>query len=82
MSVKIYRIKGLMKLRTGETQKFSIELTALREEHALETLYSLLGSRHKLKRKHIKVESIEEVKPEEVKSDYIRDLLAVDMIIK
>lgn len=82
MSVKVYRIKGLMKLRSGENKRFSVELTALQKEHALETLYSLLGSRHKLKRKHIRVESIEEIKPEEVKNDYIRDLLAVNMIVR
>ena len=41
-------------------------MRALKPEHALEKVYSDLGSRHKLKRYHIKIEKIEEIGLEEV----------------
>ena len=82
MNVKVYRIRGCIRLRTGESQKFSIELSAMKKEHALEKLYSLLGSRHKAKRSHIKIESVEEIRPEEAKSSYIRDLLSLEVLVK
>jgi len=43
---------------------FVKEVRALKPEHALEKIYSELGSRHKLKRKRIKILAIEEVSKE------------------
>ncbi len=79
--VKVFRIRGLMKYRTGDAQPFTIEVTALSEEQALEKVYSLLGSRHKLKRRNIKIQSIEEVSIEDVKSDYARRLLELGRLV-
>jgi len=79
--VKVFRIRGLMKYRTGDVQPFTIEVTALSEGQALEKVYSLLGSRHKLKRRNIKIQSIEEVSIEDVKSDYVRRLLELDRLV-
>ena len=79
--VKVFRVRGLMKYRTGDVQPFTIEVTALSEEQALEKVYSLLGSRHKLKRRNIKIQSIEEVSIEDVKSDYVRRLLELDKLV-
>ena len=81
MSVKVYKIRGYMKYRTGELQKFTLEIPALKREHALEKLYSLLGSRHKLKRSHIKIQEVEEVDPSNAESDYVRDLVSLNMIV-
>ncbi|RLF16990.1 MAG: 50S ribosomal protein LX [Thermoprotei archaeon] len=72
--VKIFRIRG--KMLIGDSwQKFSLEVRALRKEHALEKVYSNLGSRHKLKRAHIKIEKIEEISPEEVTKPELIQLL-------
>lgn len=67
--VKVYRITGRMLLshdRFPEWRNFTVYVRALREEHALEKVYSELGSRHKLKRYHIKIDKVEEVPLEEV----------------
>ncbi len=67
--VKIYRVSGRMLLshdRFPEWRKFTVYVRALKPEHALEKVYSELGSRHKLKRYHIKVEEVREVPLEEV----------------
>jgi len=72
--VKIYRVTG--KMRIGDTwQKFTMEIRALKKEHALEKVYSDLGSRHKLKRVHIRIEKVEEISPDEVTRPHIIQLL-------
>ena len=58
--VKLYRISGKMRLQF-EWARFTKEIRALKKEHALEKLYSLLGSNHKVKRSMIVIEKIEEI---------------------
>ncbi len=67
--IKLYRISGRMMIshdRFPTWNKFSVVVRALSKEHALERVYSELGSRHKLKRYHIKIGSIEEVPIDQV----------------
>ncbi len=67
--VKIYRVKGRMMLshdKFPEWRKFEVYVRAVKKEHAVEKVYSDLGSRHKLKRYHIRIEKVEEVPLEEV----------------
>ncbi len=72
--VKIYRIKGYAKFgfRMLEVVK---EVRALTREEALEKFYSEVGSNHKLKRRQIRNIVIEEIKPEEVRSQTMKMLL-------
>ncbi len=56
--VKTFRISGKMRLKL-DWIPFSKEIRALKEEHALEKLYSLLGSNHKVKRNLIVIEKVE-----------------------
>ena len=75
--VKIYRVSGRMLISHDHMprwQRFSLEVRALRREHAEEKVYSDLGSRHKLRRKHIRIESVEEISLEETRSRYIRQI--------
>ncbi|MEM2673450.1 MAG: 50S ribosomal protein L18Ae, partial [Candidatus Bathyarchaeia archaeon] len=44
---------------------FRKEIRALKPEHAIEEIYKLLGSKHRIKRFHIKITNIEEVQQEE-----------------
>ncbi|MEB3860149.1 MAG: 50S ribosomal protein L18a [Desulfurococcales archaeon] len=67
--VKVFRVRGEMMLshdRFPEWRKFEVYVRALREEHALERVYSELGSRHKLRRKHIRIKEVKPVPLEEV----------------
>lgn len=67
--VKVFRVSGRMMLshdRFPEWRKFTVYVRALKKEHAIEKVYSDLGSRHKLKRYHIKIEEVREVSLEEV----------------
>lgn len=79
--VRVFRVRGVMKLRGGRSERFEIEVPALKREHAVEYVLSTLGSRHRLKRYRIVVEGVEEVPPERVKRDYIRGLLEIDKVV-
>ena len=74
VSVKLFRIKGRMLIshdKMPEWRKFAVELRAVGVKDALERVYSELGSRHKLRRKHIKIESIEELPPDRAISKHL-----------
>ncbi len=66
-----YRISGWFK-QGLERQRFSKEVPALSRGHALERVYSDLGSKHKLKRNQINIDMVVEVKPGETSNDATR----------
>lgn len=81
--VKIYRVTGLALFghdKYPEWRKFSIEVRALRPEHVLEHVYSVLGGRHKLKRKNIKILSIEEIPVDKVSDRLIKEIMRHEVI--
>ncbi|MEM4428093.1 MAG: 50S ribosomal protein L18Ae [Zestosphaera sp.] len=79
--VKTYRVNGVALFspdRTRSWQKFSLEVRALNREEALEKVYSLMGSRHKLKRKHIKILDVIEISPEEAEKRIVKELAQLE----
>jgi len=67
--VKFFLVKGKMLIshdKNPRWQKFEIIRRATKQEDVIERVYSELGSKHKLKRYHIKIEEIKEIKEEEV----------------
>jgi len=80
--VKVYRVTGVMRLaRTGERRKFTIETMAVKPEHAVEKVFNELGSRHKLKRNHIKILEVKELSPEEASNPFVKALLQLDRLV-
>ena len=83
--VKVFRVSGEMMLshdRFPEWRNFTIYVRALKPEHAVEKVYSELGSRHKLRRYHIKIRSVEEVPLEEVDDLAIHRLATLTKWVK
>ncbi len=74
-NVKVYRIEGKIMLRTGEWQKFVIDVSAIKVDHAIERIYSTLSGLHKVKRSHIHIKNISIIPPEETKNPLIRSIL-------
>lgn len=58
--VKTYKITGNLRKR-GEKLHFTREIRALKKEHALQTLYADMGSRHKARKFDIAIKTIEEI---------------------
>jgi large subunit ribosomal protein LX len=66
MSVKEFRIRGeINKEKFFEPLTFDKVVAASKKEHALEKIYSEMGSRHRAKRFQITIHSVEEETPEE-----------------
>ncbi|MCS7105501.1 MAG: 50S ribosomal protein L18Ae [Thermofilaceae archaeon] len=81
-SVRIYRVSGLMNLhRLGRKQNFSIVVTALKAEHAIERVLSELGSRHKLKRTDIVIKEVKEISEEEVNKTEVLNLIQTNKVV-
>ena len=74
MMTKIYRVKGSFQMGS-ETQVFTKELRAIKEEDIYEKLYSIFGSKHRIKRSQIKVDSIEEISEDEVEDPVVKAIL-------
>ncbi len=53
-------------------QPFSKEIIGNDENEARERLFSILGSRHRVKRRMIKIDSIREVNKEEIQDPVIK----------
>ena len=84
--IKVFRIYGYMLIGTSsapEWRKFVKEIRAVKLSDALEKLYSELGSKHKVKRSHIKVLKVEEISPEEALDKYVKELSKLTyMVVK
>lgn len=74
MMTKIYRVKGSFQMGS-ETQVFTKELRAIKEEDIYEKLYSIFGSKHGIKRNQIKIDSIEEISEDEVVDPIVQAIL-------
>jgi len=63
---KVFRVTGeVNKQRFFIPMTFSQEIRAAKMEHAVEQVYTEMGSRHRAKRNQITIFSVEEIKPEE-----------------
>ena len=73
----MYRVRGIALFspeRIRVWQPFTIDVRAMKKEDAIEKVYSDLGSKHKLRRAHIKVIDVSEISPEMSKYKYIKDV--------
>jgi len=75
-SVRIYRIEGYVK-----GARFRLELTGTRASEVIERVYSIMGGRHGARRDSIKIVSVVELKPEEVRRREILQILSMDRIV-
>jgi large subunit ribosomal protein LX len=65
VSAKVFRVKGeIMKKHFFEPLTFDKLVSATKKDHAVEKVYSEMGSRHRAKRHQISIDSVEEEQPE------------------
>jgi large subunit ribosomal protein LX len=72
--LKVFRVTGEIHKPNLKTS-FRKEILADKSEHAVEKVYAELGSRHRVKRFHIKIASVEEVPPEEIANPLLKKLV-------
>lgn len=66
---------------TATGMRFELEVRATKPLEALEKAYSLIGSRHRLKRGQIELQ-LQELRPEEVAEEEARLLESVDRVAR
>ncbi|MDQ1279131.1 MAG: large subunit ribosomal protein [Thermoproteota archaeon] len=71
--IKIFRVKGEIH-KPDYRMKFSKDIRALKQEDAVERAFTDIGGQHNVKRFHLKVTSVEEIKIEDVKNPIVRML--------
>ena len=80
MLTKIYRVKGRFVLGS-EVQVFTKEFKAVKEEDIEEKIYSVFGSKHRINRNQIKIESIEEISADEAEDHIVKAIMANFLLI-
>jgi len=75
--MKVYRIIGKFKMGLNFVD-FTKEMASNSKDEAIERILSDIGSKHRTKRKKIKIESIRELKIDEVEDLYVREMLEAE----
>jgi len=74
--VKIFRVKGRI-LKPNYKTEFSKDIRSTTPEAAVEKVFATFGSQHRVRRAHIRIDSIQEIVPEESTDSLIRQLSGV-----
>jgi large subunit ribosomal protein LX len=69
--MKVYKITGTF-LMGDSSQHFTKEIMGKGKSEALQRLYSVLGSKHKVKRRNIKITKMTEIKPEKIEDPILK----------
>ena len=72
--MKVFRVMGEIRKPNLKTT-FRKEVVAVKPEHAVEKVYAELGSKHRVKRVHIKILGVEEVPSQEIEDPLIKKLI-------
>ena len=72
--MKVFRVSGEIRKPNLKTS-FKKEVIALKPEHAVEKVYAELGSKHRVKRVHIKIVNVEEVPPQEIENPLLKKIV-------
>ena len=74
IKVKVFRVTGEInkpKLKTP----FAKEVVVDKPEHAVEKVYAEIGSKHRVKRVHIKILNVEEVPLDEIENPILKKIV-------
>jgi len=72
--MKVFRVTGEIQKPNLKTS-FKKEIIAIKPEHAVERVYAELGSKHRVKRVHIKIANVEEIPAQEIENPLLRKLI-------
>jgi large subunit ribosomal protein LX len=73
--LKVFRVTGEIN-KPNLVTSFAKEVVAAKPEHAIEKVYAEIGSKHRVKRFHIKILDVEEVSPEEIENPILKKMVA------
>ena len=73
--MKTFKVTGTINKPRLSTS-FVRELLAEKSEHAVEKVYAEIGSRHRVRRFHIKIISSEEISVEQIKNPILKKIVS------
>jgi large subunit ribosomal protein LX len=73
--LKVFRVTGEIRKPNLKTP-FKKEVLAAKPEHAVEKVYAEIGSKHRVKRHHMKILAVEEVAPENIENPILKKMVA------
>ena len=71
--MSVFRIKGEYRAKNKKIP-FTKEVKALKEAHAIEKILSLIGSKHRVPRKFIKITEIKQIQVDEITDQIIKSI--------
>jgi large subunit ribosomal protein LX len=72
--LKVFRVTGEIKKPNLHTP-FRKEVLADKPEHAVEKVYAEIGSKHRVRRYHMKILKVEEVSPEQIENPVLKKMV-------
>jgi len=72
--LKVFRVTGEIRKPNLKTP-FKKEVLAEKPDHAVEKVYAEIGSKHRVKRSHMKIMKVEEVSPEEIENPVLKKIV-------
>ena len=72
--MKVFRVTGEINKPNLQTP-FAKEVIADKPEHAVEKIFAEIGSKHRVKRHHIKIMNAEEVSPEDIENPILKKIV-------
>jgi large subunit ribosomal protein LX len=73
--MKAYEIKGEFRISVRQWQPFTIEVASADEPAAVERVFSLIGSRHRVKRQFVRIKGVRAMKTEEITDHQVKYIL-------
>ena len=73
--MKAFEVKGQFRISVRKWQPFTIEVATADEPAAVDKTFSLIGSRHNVKRQFVKIEGVRGLEKEEVTDHKVRYML-------
>ena len=72
--MKVFKVTGEI-LKPNLKTPFAKEIVADKAEHATEKVYAELGSKHRVKRHHIRIDSVDEIPPDQIQNPLLKKLI-------
>lgn len=73
--MKAFEVKGEFRISLRNWQPFAMEVASTDEKAAVDKTLALLGSRHKVKRKFVRIDAVRPLKADEVTDHAVKYLL-------
>jgi len=72
--MEVYKVMGKFRMskKKGEWQRFSKEVIGESEQEAIERIYSLFGSKHRVKRTNISIYDTQKLDEDEVENNLMQ----------